>query len=242
MSTQLDTVTPTELQAADQGAQTFQLLQQAVQAGADPENLAKLLDLQERVQNREAQAQINNALAEFQARVPSVEKRKEVRDRGGRLLYKFAPLEDVVAQIRPLLAELGLSFTFGTDQGDRGVDITCYLHHRGGGSIASHVLVPATKGHNTNAAQDAGIALSYGKRYALINVLGITTADEDAGAGQDEKPITAAQAATIKDLISGVKADERKFLNYLRVESVEQIQAKQYDAAIAALQAKGARK
>lgn len=225
---------------ADQSAATFGLLAKAVEQGADPANIEKLLDLQERVQAREAQAQLNNALAEFQAQCPAIVKDKEVRDRAGKILYRFAPLESVVSQVRPQLASLGLSFAFDTDQTDKGIDVWCSIHHRGGGATRSHVFVPATKGHNTNAAQETGLAATYGKRYALINALGIVTADEDLdGAAQAQKqPITMLQVETLETLIKKANADRKKFLKYLGVDAMQDVTADLYDHAVKALNAK----
>lgn len=225
--------------------QTFALLQQAVQAGTSPESLEKLLDLQERVLSRNAQAAFTAALAQFQARCPAIQKLKEVKDRSGRLMYRFAPLEDIVAQIRGLLAELGLSFSFDSDtDGAGGTTVTCTIRHAAGHAERCKVAVPATSGHNTNASQNMGIQLTYGKRYALIGALGITTADEDADGAVQESlaTITADQAATIQSLIEEVGADLAGFLRYMRAGTVAEIPAASYGRAVAALEQKRKRK
>lgn len=222
--------------------QTFALLQQAVQAGTSPEALEKLLDLQERVLSRNAQAAFTAALAQFQARCPAIQKRKEVKDRSGRLMYRFAPLEDIVAQIRGLLDELGLSFSFDSDASTDagGIIVICTIRHAAGHAERCSVHVPTTAGHNTNASQNMGIQLTYGKRYALIGALGITTADEDAdGAVQESHAtITADQAATIQSLIEEVGADLAGFLRYMRAGTVAEIPAASYGRAVAALEQK----
>jgi hypothetical protein len=225
--------------------QTFSLLQQAVQAGTSPEALEKLLDLQERVLARNALGEYTAALAQFQSRCPAIQKRKTVADRGGRVMYKFAPLEDIVAQIRDLLAELGLSFSFDSDADDQGgVTVTCTIRHRAGHAEPCRVRVPATTGHNTNASQNMGIQLKYGQRYALIGALGITTADEDTdGATQEAGDrITADQAVSLETLAQAVGADSAKFLAYMRAGSFDQIAARDYGRAVAALEAKRAHK
>lgn len=223
--------------------QTFSLLQQAVQAGTSPEALEKLVALQERILDRNAEAEFTVAMAEFQARCPSIEKRHAVRKTGGQIMYHYAPLEDIVTQIRPLMAELGLSFSFDSEVDEKGgCEVTCTVRHRAGHAEHSRVKVPSTQGHNTNAAQNMGLQLTYGKRLSLIGALGITTADADQdGQTQQVAPITTAQATMISNLCEEVGADKRKFLEYIGAPSFADIQARDYDRALAALQAKRAK-
>lgn len=231
----------TDIACATQADQTFQLLQQAVQSGTSPESLERLVALQERIMSHDARAKFIAALSEFQARCPAIEKRKHVNDRSGRRLYSFAPLEDIIAQVRPLLAELGLSYSFDSETSDKGaVSVTCTIRHIGGHEEQTFIGIPATKGHNTNAAQDAGIALTYGKRYAFIGALGITTADEDPD-GNSEKnlqKITPDQAADLMALVIEVGANLDHFLVYLRVSKLEDLPAQDFDRAVSALEAK----
>jgi hypothetical protein len=244
MTKDITTKSPSgEFQAPVQSDQTFALLQQAVQAGTSPESLEKLVALQERILARNAEAEFTSAMSEFQARCPAIAKRHEVKDRGGRLMYKFAPLEDVVDQIRELLAELGLSYSFDTTQDERGIEVTCIIRHRAGHHERTKVQVPTTQGHNTNAAQNMAIQLTYGKRYALIGALGIVTADSDQdGVTQTLRPITPEQVADLTTLMIEVEADTARFLKYLGVTSMEDIPARDYDRAVAALEAKRAKK
>lgn len=227
-----------------QADQTFALLQQAVQAGTSPEALEKLVALQERIIARNAEAEFTAALAQFQANCPPIVKRHDVKDRGGRLLYKFAPLEDIVDQIKGLMSELGLSFSFDTTKNDNGgIEVTCIIRHRAGHQERTRVQIPGTKGHNTNASQDMGIQLTYGKRYALIGALGIVTADSDQdGATQTLRPITAEQAADLAALIEEVDADQAKFLKYVGAATLSEIPERDYGRAVAALEAKRAQK
>jgi len=237
-----DITTTTETLPAAPADQTFQLLQQAVQAGTSPEALEKLVALQERILDRNAQAEFTSAMSEFQARCPAVAKRHSVKDRGGRVMYHYAPLEDIVDQIRALMAELGLSFSFSSDSTDRGINVVCTIRHRAGHCEQSSAFIPTTKGMNTNSAQDMVISLTYGKRQTLISALGITTADQDTdGVTQTIAPITDEQVADLTALSIEVGADTARFLKYLGVSTMEEIPARDYGRAVAALEAKRAK-
>jgi hypothetical protein len=230
----------TDIACATQAEQTFALLQQAITAGTSPETLEKLVALQERIMSHDARAQFVRALSQFQAQCPAIVKRKTVKDRSGRLLYAYAPLEDIVATVRPLLADLGLSYSFDSDTDENGkITVTCTIRHEAGHEERTVVAIPNTQGHNTNAAQNAGIALTYGQRYAFCGALGITTADEDQDGNSEKlKPITAEQAADLIALVIETGSDLDKFLAYLRVDKIEEIPAGDYERAVSALEAK----
>lgn len=218
---------------------TFALLQSAVESGQQsPETLEKILDLQQRVMEQQARAAFIDALGQFQASVGPIHKRKEVKDRSGRLMYRFAPLEDIIAQIKPLLTGLGFAVTWDSDQSDKGVDVYCNLRHKAGHSERSHVFIPFTKGHNTNASQDAGLQLAYGKRYALTGVLGIVTADEDGDAGSHTiTPLTLDQQGEISDMMvqAGIANTPEAFYAYMNVTDFSEIQQRDYEKARTAL-------
>lgn len=218
----------------------FHLLQTAVQQGTDPAALEKLVALQERILERNAKSAFIDAIGQFQMDCPTIVKRREVKDKGGRILYRFAPLEDIVEQVKPLLVSLGLAWSFNTSETPKGIAVTCTIRHRDGHEESTTVSIPPTQGHNTNAAQNMGIAVQYGMRYAFIGALGLTTADEDhdGAGGQRLKPISEERAADLKALIGEVGANEALFLKYLGVDSLSELPERDYDRAVAALEAK----
>jgi len=220
--------------------QTFALMQQGIKDGISTENMEKLMSMQERIMDRNAKSDFVVALTEFQARCPAIAKRHSVKDRGGRLMYKFAPLEDIVEQIKGLLSDLGLSYSFDSDvQPNGAIEVICVVRHRSGHQERTSVFIPATQGHNTNASQNMAIQLTYGKRYALIGALGIVTADQDQdGNAEKLRPINAQQAADLTELAEEVGADQAKFLKYLGARSFADIPERDYHRAVSALEAK----
>ena len=225
---------------ATEADKTMALLQQAIASGTSPEALEKLVALQERILDRQASAEYAQAVSRFQALCPAIVKNHVVRNRSGQKMYKYAPLEDIIEQVRDLMAELGLSYSFDSEEKQAGIEVTCIIRHRSGHAERNKVFIPTTKGMNTNASQDAGIQLTYGKRLAFVAALGITTADEDKDGNSLKQlgSVTADQAADIRALVEQVGADQAKFLKYLNVDSFEQIAARDYDSAIAALESK----
>lgn len=228
----------------NQAVQTMQLLQQAVQAGTSPEALEKLVALQERILARNAEGEFAVAMAQFQSRCPAIAKRKAVHNRSGQRMYAYAPLEDIISQVKDLMVELGFSYAFDTEHLDSGgVEVSCIVRHRGGHKETTRVYIPATKGMNTNAAQDQIIQVTYGRRQSFVNAFGITTADEDSDGNSESRhaPITATQLAELEQMVTNTETDMVKFCKHLRVESLDQLPAGRYEAAMEALQTKARR-
>lgn len=236
----LTTTGQKQLTVEDSSSQVFALLKAAVDQGTSPEALERLVALQERILAKNAESEFVSAMGEFQSRCPPIPKKSIVKGRNGVKLYAYSALPDIVAAVRQLLLEVGLSYSFNTQpDGNGGVKVECILRHRAGHSQTTSIYVPATQGQNTNPAQNTGIQVQYGMRYAFIGALGITTADEDRdGVAQKQHPISDKQAADLKAMIDEAGADQSRFLAYMGVAELEEIQEKEYSRAVSALEAK----
>lgn len=159
---------------------TAMLLQQAVEKGADITVLERLLALQREVKADCAkQAYIDN-MAHFQSEIPNIPKTKKVFDRNGKEMYRYATLDDIVATIKPALVKYGFAFSVQTKQENDTITATCIATHKEGHSEQSSFTVSTTSGTNVmSQPQKIASAQTYAKRYALCNVFGILTTDED---------------------------------------------------------------
>lgn len=93
---------------------------------------------------------------------------------------KYAPLSDILNDVRPILAKNGLS-VIQTPGGDGvNVIVTTLLVHESGEWIESDPLVLKA---DKATAQGAGSAITYARRYALSALLGISSEDDDDGNG-----------------------------------------------------------
>lgn len=97
---------------------------------------------------------------------------------------KYATLDAIMEQVRPVLARHGLAvLQTGTapetiDGRLVAVGVETMLLHKSGEWIASSVTLPVEK----LTAQGAGSAISYGRRYGLSAILGLTAEDDDGQA------------------------------------------------------------
>lgn len=172
------------------------LLRTALENGAGIETLERLVALEGTVRARQAKEAWYSAMAEFQRLCPSVEKTKvaKIRTRnGGEYSYKFAPLDEIMGKILPVMGPLGLSVGFRVKHEPNQVVATCIVSHELGHAEDSgpvHMPIPPAQDNNAgaNPMQRVGIATSYAKRYALLAVTGIAPEDDPDGRTGDSDP------------------------------------------------------
>jgi hypothetical protein len=146
----------------------------AMNPDVDIDKMERLLQMQERILARQAEAAYNEALAKLQASMPEVRK-------GGKNDHThkaYARLEDIQAAIRPLLAEHGFSISFHTVTANH-ISATAILRHRDGYSDQTTVELPRDAGVGRNAVQAVGSSITYAKRYAVAALLNIQIDGED---------------------------------------------------------------
>lgn len=215
------------------------LMQRAVDKGASPESLQQLYALHKQVQADEAEQTFKDRLAAFQAECPQIHKGRSVNIGGGG--YKFAGLDDIMRQIQPLLSKHGLSVSFDTTMQDANITVVCRVHC-GKHTAETTVTLPIPAQMKVNSTQQAGAALSYGKRYALQGALNIVVTDEDTDAAGMGETITEEQAVKLTDMIEAYEVDLPRFLQFAEAESIGEIPASRFQRCFDALKAKGAKR
>lgn len=138
--------------------------------------LKEMLAMQKEVMAQQAIIDFNNDFSAMSKEIPIIAHTKKSYS------TTYAPLEDIVNIVRPILSSYGFSISFNNNQAEKGfVTVTCQLRHKAGHMIENALTLPTeavTKG--MNSMQAIGAAISYGKRYTLCGVLNIaTTADDD---------------------------------------------------------------
>ncbi|WP_130807670.1 ERF family protein [Senegalia massiliensis] len=91
---------------------------------------------------------------------------------------KYAPLNDVLNNVRPILSKHGLSVVQAPAGDGENIVVTTLLIHESGEWIESEPLVLKA---DKPTAQGAGSAITYARRYALSAILGISSEDDDDG-------------------------------------------------------------
>lgn len=168
----------------------------------DVSKLQALMDMRERELKRIAEQEFNAAFARMQPRIPIISEHAKTN------MGTYAPREDIVEVVRPILAEFGFSLSFRTEWPESKIRIIGILTHEGGHSRESEFLTDADKSGSKNDVQARGSAVEYGRRYTTTDLLNIATrkADDDgnrAKSGNTEPEGYADWLAHMDKLVDG---------------------------------------
>lgn len=228
---------------------SMRIIEQAVQQGLKTEDLTVLYELHKDMQAQQAREQFAAALASFQEEcdpIPKNASSKQATGGGSGYAYRYATLDQIERAVKPLLAKRGLSYTFDCVLEEGMIRAICTLRGMGHEITASFIAPIDTRG-SMNLIQKHATSLSYAKRYALSQVLGISTTDDNDGQpleGPTEREVAsidAKQEAELDEWIESSGADRDAMLRYFEIKSLGELPSDLFPQAIAMLKAKGAK-
>lgn len=208
----------------------------------DVEKLQRLIDMQRDAQRHQAEAAFNAAFADLQADLPTITERASTDK------TTYAPIEDIVEAVRPVLKRHGFSLSFRTEWPEKGVvKVVGILTHRDGHARQSEFQAAADQTGSKNAIQAFGSSVSYGRRYTTTDLLCIvsrkaTGARDDDGEGS-ERPappdgfaawwqgLQAAAARGLKAFEPAWECSEAAFKNYAMKHQRQDVNALKRTAA-----------
>jgi hypothetical protein len=226
-----------------QGVQLQQLLQLAVEKDISVESLEKLVNLYERMADRQAAQEFADALARFQGECPPIAKtsKAEIRTtKGGSYEYTFAPLEEIARTVNPLLHKHGLSYSWDSTHASNMITATCWLRHRNGHKEPATFSVPVENASAMNNQQKHGAALTYARRGSLVAVLGLTTAEPDTDNNDPTELISQDQLMLLKEALSEVQISKARLFKVLGhgITRLEDMPVFLYETAMNVIQLK----
>jgi|ERR1017187_95962 hypothetical protein len=215
------------------------MLQQIVEKGITSENvtaLGEMCTLYERVEAKNAEKQFAVAFNDLMGEIPQIKATKVVPNRDGTERYRFAPLEEIDAQLRPLAKKHGLTYFFSeaTDSPVDKVTKICTVQHIGGYKRSNPFTVRVSAPPGSSTTQADGSTHTYAKRGALCDAFGIMI-EHDDDARMVGKPIGKALAENLKKRVKDCGADEEAFLKYAGAVDYESISDDRFDALDALL-------
>jgi hypothetical protein len=233
------------LPAPRQAVTPMQMLQIAIERGADVSMLEKLMGLQERWEANEARKAFVAAKAAFVAERPTIIKNKTVSFGSGKsTAFDHATLDNVCNVVGPVLSKHGLSASWRTAQGENGkIRVSCVLTHEQGHSEEVWLEGSPDTSGSKNAIQAIGSAVTYLSRYTLLAILGLATRDQDDDAHMSgmSDTISAGQKEELIALLKETASDVKKFLAWLGVPTIEELPADRFQEAKAKLLEKKAK-
>jgi len=213
------------------------MLQAVIDKGITPENAAameQLVGLYERMEAQRAKRDFNVAMVALQEQMPSVRACKPVPNNDGTIRYKYAPLEEIDAQLRPVALRHGFSYSFSEAPTEPNkVTKVCVVEHVSGHSKSTPFTVRIGKGPpGSSEAQGDGAAASYAQRRALCDAFGIIVESDTDGADDvrnEGKPITQKEADDLRDWVESLGADKAAFLAFAGAAHFEAICSSKLD-------------
>lgn len=154
-----------------------ELLTLAVDKDLDIEKLGKLMQLQKEWAADQSRKAFFLSLAKFQSEVPEIRKSKSVAF--NEVKYNYAPLSDVVRQIKDTCRECGLSYRWEIQDDKEIIKVTCLVTHVDGHTEQTTMTASPDDSGKKNKIQQRGSSIEYLKRYTLIGALGLSTTDSD---------------------------------------------------------------
>ena len=159
------------------------LIGQAISNSSSVETLQQLLSMRKELKAEWAKGEYDRAMRDFQGECPTIEKTKSVPTRSGAVAYKYAPIDSIINQVKPILQKHGFSYSSNMEFIENGtikVKVTIKITHSVGHSEITEMTVPlGNKTEIMSQTQVVAAAQTFAKRYAFCNALGILSGDED---------------------------------------------------------------
>jgi len=173
------TLSNVEQKNVSKEANSYDILMRAIELNVDLDAFEKLVNLVEKVQIDKAKREFYEAFAKFQSQVPPILKSSEVNMGAGRPRYNYASLYDIISKIQKPLGDNNLSFRWEISNNNDIITVTCILSHSGGYELQTSIQASKDATPGKSNVQAIASTITYLKRYTLISLLGIGTADPD---------------------------------------------------------------
>ena len=214
------------------------MIAHAIDKGLSPEQLEKLIGLQERVIAHNAKQAYTKAMNEAQQKIGPIYKDRENRFMKGAdgKPSRYPSLEGIMSVLHPIIVAHGFSLSFTEiDGGEPGwVKMRLDINHVGGHSERREGKFPyddagSKGGSNKTLIQAVGSACTYGRRYLLGLAFNLVFTDHEGksddedgnlqvespqGPYQDKTKIDRSMVALLIEMVSEKGADKGRLLTW----------------------------
>ena len=215
----------------------------AMSPDADIDKLEKMLDLQERIIDKNSAQAFAAAMSLCQGEMPSVVKSAK----NNQTHSTYAKFEDILEKSKPVYTKHGFALSFGTDQSpiENHIRITCDISHSQGHTKHFFQDLPIDNqgmGGKVNKTLIHGTAstFTYGRRYLFTMIFNIAVTDDDNDGNQIQQhpKINSEQVSILNDLINRTQTNQSLFNKFFKIEKIEDIYLAHFDQAKKMLESK----
>lgn len=219
----------------------FEMMTEALKSGVDLDRMEKLMELQERHEEREAKKAYYAAVAAFKKDAPRIIKdmRVDFSTSKGRTAYNHASGGNVLQTLAESLSKHELSLSFKQTQVNGLITVRCTMSHARGHSDFTELSSAPDSSGGKNSIQAMSSANSYLQRYTALAISGIGTHEpDDDGRNADFVPMSNKQISEVTDMINEYVTNPSDFFGYLssqlgkEIKQVEDIPSSAYAGVI----------
>jgi hypothetical protein len=194
----------------------------------DVAKLSALMQMQERMEARDAERQFNEAMHRVQARLKPMIKMGKV-DLGKGSSYSYLRREDLDDQLRPIASEEGFSWSFTQKPAASG-GMTVYIHvrHVAGHTQTSEMELPPDGGPGRSPLQARVSTISFCERILTEMVFNVVRKGaDDNGMLGGKRFVTPEQAEELRTMCQAARRQEESILDRLfsgKIKSFEEVE------------------
>lgn len=178
----------------------------------------------------DAERKFAAAFVALQAEMPKIQATKAVPNNDGTVRYRFAPFEDLMEQIAPMLQKHGFTVSFSSRIDDKRIISTCTLQHSAGHKRSNDFAVRVGQGPpKATETQSDGAAATYAKRFALTEALNIVVAHMDNDARLEGSAVTPEVADELERRVKLTNSNVDAFLKLAGAKKFSEISSIKYD-------------
>ena len=213
------------------------MMMAAFAQGISPEEIGKMMDVQDRWERKEAEKAYNVAFAAFKAEAVRIVKGRKVTD-GPLRGRDYAELHDVVDAVTPALSRHGLSASWKLTKDEKDwIEVTCSLKHVNGHSESVSMGGPPDTGSAKNILQARASTKSYLERYTLKAICGVAEGGDDTDGESPPAAVPLHLLSAARDAAMGGWAALSKHIKALSPEDREALEPESYSLKKAAKEA-----
>ena len=202
----------------------------------DVAKLEKILEMQERIFDKNAEIEFNAAMSRAQSKIEPVARDAD----NSQTSSKYSRLETICEKVTPVYTEEGFALSFDTAEcpTEGWLRIICDVSHRSGHNKIKHLDLPpdnaGIKGNvNKTMLQGLGSTISYGRRYLTLMIFNVTMKgeDNDGNSSQNGKPmskeaplINETQLKTLKAAMDKAGVNDLQFCKIAGIQSISDLQ------------------
>lgn len=219
----------------DYGASLMDVISRAARdPSVDIDKMERLIAMQERVQNRDAELAFTRAMNAAQAEMRPI----SANASNPQTRSKYATFDKLDGALRPIYTAHGFSMSYDEGESPKAdhIRVLCYVGHIEGHTRTYHRDMPAdgkgAKGGDVmTKTHAAGAAGSYGARYLLKGIWNVAVGEDDNDGNNSRAPsptVSQAQYEELTDLMAKAGVSEDTICTARKVEAVALLPASDF--------------